>query len=71
MSDKKVIKFGQFIGWHDGKHGSIQAVLGDIKAHYRLGDQPVVTTSAVLKIDYNEDRSPVRIETLNTIYEKE
>lgn len=67
---KKVIKFGRLIGWDDTL-GRIKAVLGDIKAHYRLGDQPVVTTSAVVKIDYDDNKEVSRIETLNTIYERE
>ena len=74
MSDKKVVMFGQFIGWVDHGRGSIQAGLADVKGHYRLGDEPVVRTSAVVRIEYADTeggRTPVEIETLNTIYRKE
>ena len=74
MSDKKVITFKDFLGWVDHPAGAIQASLGDVKGHYRLGDEPFVRTSAVVRIEYADTeggRTPVEIETLNTIYRKE
>ena len=74
MSDKKVVMFEEFLGWVDHPAGAIQAQLGNIKSNYRLGDEPFVRTSAVVRIEYEttaEGRQPVEIETLNTIYRKE
>jgi len=68
---KKQVKFGEFLGWVRHPAGAIQAQLADVENHYRLGDEAVVRTSAVVRIEYQmtpEGRSPIEIETLNTIY---
>lgn len=65
---KKTVEFGEFVGWYDHPAGAIQARLCAVRGHYRLGDEPLVLTSAVIRIEYDDDRSPREIETLNTIY---
>lgn len=69
--DKKTVKFEKFLGWRDHPTGAVQALLGNIKGHYRLGDEANVITSAVLRIVYDKAHSPMEIETLNTIYIRE
>lgn len=73
MTDKKVVMFDKFLGWKDRPAGAIQASLGGVKGHYRLGDEDWMLTSAVVGIQYapaEGGRTPVEIETLNTIYRK-
>lgn len=69
---KPTIKFGKFYGW-DTRSAPIRAFLGDVQNHPLLGNQPEVTTSAVVKIEYavgeTGQRTPILIETLNTRYE--
>jgi hypothetical protein len=74
MTDKKVVMFNEFLGWKDHPAGAVQATLGGIEGHYRLGNMPLVLTSAVVRIQYAEPsdgrRDPMEIETLNTIYRR-
>ena len=68
-SIKPVVSFDRFIGW--GKHphsGEMNASLGGIKGHPRLGSESIVHTSRVERIGYADDGSIHEIETRNTIY---
>lgn len=64
MSAKKVVTFGKCLREPAVGYSTI---LSDVKGHYALGDQPVVTTSYVLSV--SDDGNT--IETKNTIYKKE
>lgn len=69
---KPIVYFGKVIGWSDD--GEVQvgmrALLGDVTGHPRLGDEPEVNTSAVIRIERNEGGEAVEIETIYTIYRK-
>ena len=69
MADKKVVSFKRFIGW--GKHpysGELNASLGGVVGHPKLGDEPIVHTSRIERLVYGDDGVPVEIETRNTVY---
>ena len=68
---KKTVKFGRYAGMQEHPTtGAMRAVLYDVAAHYRLGNCDHVLTSAVVQVDNDGEGNVVRIETLNTIYEK-
>jgi hypothetical protein len=60
MAEKKVVKFKKLIGFAEYETGRIRAVLEGVSEHYRLGDQPYLTTSLVVKVDSvtDADRNP-------------
>lgn len=69
MADKPVVEFERFVGW--GKHpysGELNATLGGVDGHPKLGDESIVHTSRIERIGYGDDGAPVEIETRNTIY---
>lgn len=70
MNTKQTVKFEKVLGWMDAPSGAIMAMLGNITDHPRLGNQEWVRTSAVLNVEYDEKRVPLKIETLNTVYVK-
>lgn len=68
---KPVVTFAEFIGW--GKHpysGELNASLRGVEGHPELGNESVVHTSRLERIDYDDDGEPVEIETRSTIYRK-
>ena len=68
-NSKPIVSFDRFIGW--GKHpfsGELNASLGGISGHPRLGSESIVHTSRIERIGYAEDGSIHEIETRNTIY---
>lgn len=72
MSNKPVVKFDNIIGWIDRGDRGIRAELSGIRKHPRLGNPTRVTTSLIEKIEHESDTYRVtRIETLNTVYERE
>lgn len=68
---KPVVTFAAMLGTQEHPSGAVQAVLAEVSGHPALGRQKFVTTSAIVKIEYDDDHEATRIETLNTIYEKE
>lgn len=67
---KPIVYFGKIAGWrgYDENGAALQAVLTDISEHPRLGDEALVTTSRIVRLDRNEAGGVIEIETLNTIY---
>lgn len=78
MKDKPIVYFGKIIGWKGlvSDEGRMRVVLADVTGHPILGDQPVVNTSVVMRVDRGDPVPPFdygeirEIETLNTVYRK-
>lgn len=71
VPEKPVVTFGSIAGWNDYGDAGITVSLSQISGHPRLGNPPVVYTSAVHRIVRSEDTGTVtEIETRNTIYRR-
>lgn len=71
MADKPIVEFGEFVGW--GEHprsGEMNATLGNVVGHPRLGNERIVYTSRVERIGYDDQGVPNEIETRNTVYRR-
>lgn len=67
MANKPIVKYSGTVTIDNHTYLSNVANITEVKDHPTLGDQPWVRTSSVLS--YDEETG--RVETLNTIYERE
>lgn len=70
MSKQKAT-FRNVLEFQMHKDGAFSTRLSNVKGHPKLGYQPLVYTSALQKVEFDEAGVPVVVETKNTIYTKE
>lgn len=68
--DKQTATFRGVVEFRMYKSGEFGATLYNVKGHPKLGNESVVHTSALCKVEFVEGR-PVLVETKNTVYTKE
>jgi len=69
-SDKAVVNFGNVANIERHISGKYTATLVNISKHPRLGNEPIAYTSAIKRIEFNDDGDIVEVETRNTMYRK-
>lgn len=66
--NKQKATFQHVLGFQMHRDGVFSVRLASVKGHPRLGNQPLVYTSALKKVEFNDDGVPVVVETKNTVY---
>ena len=65
---KPIVLFDAFAGWKFHSRGK-SAIIDGVGVHHTLGPDPgIVVTSPVVHVEYDEDLSPIVIETRNSLY---
>jgi hypothetical protein len=69
--DKQRATFQHVLEFQMHRDGVFSARLTNVKGHPKLGNERMVYTSTLQKVEFNNDGVPVVVETRNTVYTQE